>query len=81
MWEYFATLFGWHGLYIPLYTYQSRVFVTTNFARTDMGEGDCVIQQQTSTGIDAGASKGKSWLGYSLQQSGSMLKNVGYWFQ
>ena len=34
----------------------------------------------TSTGIDAGASKGKSWPGYSWQQSGSMHKNVGCWF-
>ena len=28
----------------------------------------------TSTGIDADASKGKSWPGYSWQQSGLMLK-------
>ena len=31
-------------------------------------------QKETSTGIDAGASKGKSWPGYSWQQSGLMLK-------
>ena len=29
---------------------------------------------KTSTGIDAGASKGKSWPGYSWQQSGLMLR-------
>ena len=40
-----------------------------------------IVTKYTSTGIDAGASKGRSWPGYSWQQSGSMLKNVGYWFQ
>ena len=42
----------------------------------------CVTQPQwvTSTGIDAGASKVKSWPGYSWQQSGFMLKIRGYWF-